>query len=128
MYLFLRILNLQLLIFYMNGQEFLTILDYVILCLLLYYNQNLTFLYSFITLLRLIFYFLQFRSLLIPYTYVSIESFDCILLSPFKLKAILLIFSVKTLCLFLKIFFVFLILFNYFLRSLFDLSVYLSCF
>ena len=39
------------------------------------------------------------RSLLVPYAYVSIESIDYILLSLFELKAILLISSVKTLCL-----------------------------
>ena len=39
------------------------------------------------------------RSLFVPYAYVSIKSTDCILLSSFELKAILLISSVKTLCL-----------------------------
>ena len=39
------------------------------------------------------------KSLFIPYAYVSIESIDCILLSSSEPKAILLIFSVKTLCL-----------------------------
>ena len=37
--------------------------------------------------------------MLVPYAYVSIESIDYILLSLFELKAILLISSVKTLCL-----------------------------
>ena len=37
------------------------------------------------------------RSLFVPYAYVSIKSIDCILLSSFELKAILLISSVKTL-------------------------------
>ena len=41
--------------------------------------------------------FLHIRSLLVPYLYVSIESIDCILLSSFEFKAILLILSVKTL-------------------------------
>ena len=50
------------------------------------------------------------RSLLDPYAYLSIESIDFFLLSPFELKAILLISSVKTLCLSLLIFVVFLIL------------------
>ena len=36
-------------------------------------------------------------SLLVPYAYVSIESIDCILLSSFELKAILLNSSAKTL-------------------------------
>ena len=39
------------------------------------------------------------RSLVVLYGYVSIESVDCILLSSFELKAVLLISSVKTLCL-----------------------------
>ena len=43
--------------------------------------------------------FLHTRSLLFPYAYVSIELIDCILLSSFELKPILLISSVKTLCL-----------------------------
>ena len=42
--------------------------------------------------------FLLTRSLFFPYAYVSIESIDCNLLSSFKLKAVLLISSVKTLC------------------------------
>ena len=41
------------------------------------------------------------RSLLVPNTYVSIESIDHIRSSPFQLQAILLIFSLKTLCLLL---------------------------
>ena len=48
-------------------------------------------------------FFLHTRSLLIPCTYVSIDyvikSIDCIILSSFELKAILLISSVKALCL-----------------------------
>ena len=47
----------------------------------------------------LFFTFLHIRSLLVPYACVSIESIDHILLSSFELKAILLISSVKTLCL-----------------------------
>ena len=42
--------------------------------------------------------FLLTISLLVPYAYVSTKSIDCILLLSFELKAILLIFSVKTLC------------------------------
>ena len=56
-------------------------------------------LYHFIMLLHLIFFCLLARSLIVPYTYVSIESMDYILLSSFELKAALLISSVKTLCL-----------------------------
>ena len=44
------------------------------------------------------FTFLHTRSLLISYAYVSIESIDSILLSSFEVKAIFLIFSIKTLC------------------------------
>ena len=36
--------------------------------------------------------------LFIPYAYVFIKSIDCILLSSFEPKAVLLISSVKTLC------------------------------
>ena len=52
-------------------------------------------------LLHLISSFSLTRSLLAPcpYPYVSIESIDCIVLLPFKLKAILLVSSIKTLCL-----------------------------
>ena len=57
------------------------------------------FLYHFIILLHLISSFSFTRSFLVPYAYVSVESVDCILLSSFELKAILLISSVKTLCL-----------------------------
>ena len=39
------------------------------------------------------------RPLLVPYAHVSIESIDCILLSSFELRAIVLISSAKILCL-----------------------------
>ena len=55
--------------------------------------------YCFIILLYLISSFLHTKSLFIPYAYVSVESINCILLSSFELKAILLISSVKTLSL-----------------------------
>ena len=42
--------------------------------------------------------FLFTRSLLTPYAYVSMKSINCILLSLFELKVILLISSVKILC------------------------------
>ena len=93
MNLFFHIQNLQLLIFCVDGQEFLSNLDYVFLCFLC------SFLYRFIILLHLISSFSLTKSLILPYAYVSIESVDCILLSSFKLKAVLLISSVKTLCL-----------------------------
>ena len=53
--------------------------------------------YCFIILLHLFSSSLQIRSLLFPWAYVSIESIDCIILSSFELKAILIISSVKTL-------------------------------
>ena len=53
--------------------------------------------YCFIVLLHLFSSSLQIRSLLFPWAYVSIESIDCIILSSFELKAILIISSVKTL-------------------------------
>ena len=69
---------------------------YVFFCNIINVNN---FLYLFIILLHLTSSFLLTRSLLVPYAYVSIESNDCILLSSFELNAILLISSVKTLCL-----------------------------
>ena len=94
MNLFFLIKSLQLLLFYMDDKEFLPNSDYVLLF------------FSFITSSKLIIFFIVTfnlflsltKSLLAPYTYVSIESVDCILLSLFELKAILLISSVKTLC------------------------------
>ena len=63
---------------------------------------------GFIILLYLISSLSLTKSLLIPYAYISIESINYILLSSFKLKAILLISSVKTLCVsVLKLFCVF---------------------
>ena len=67
--------------------------------------------------------------MLVPYAYVSIDLIDCIILSSFEVKAILLNSSVKTLCLsFLNVCCVFnicLISMNSFLRqstSIFFLS------
>ena len=57
------------------------------------------FLYRFIILLHSVSSYSITRTLPVPYTYVSIKSIACILLSLFELKAILLISSVKTLCL-----------------------------
>ena len=84
----------------------------------------------FIILSCLIFSFLHIRSLVFPHAYVSIELIDCILLSSFELKAILLISSVKTLCLSaLNLCFVFnirLFLINSFSSSLRNLNQFLS--
>ena len=100
MNLFFQIQILHLLIFCIDDLQFVTNLDYVHFYIFFYNIIKVNhFLYSFIILLRLISPFLLTRSLLVPYVYVSIESIDCILLSSFELKAILLISSVKTLCL-----------------------------
>ena len=96
---FFQIQSLQLLIFCMHEPEFMANLDYVL------------FLFSVVTSSELIIFVLFYyivtfnllcshtKSLLVPNAYVSIEPIDCILLSSFELKAILLIYSDKTLCL-----------------------------
>ena len=52
-----------------------------------------SFMFSFVASSKLIIFvfFYVIRSWLVQYAYVSIESIDCILLSPFELKGILLI-------------------------------------
>ena len=74
--------------------------------------------------LRLVCSFLDTRSVLGPCKYVSTEPIDCILLSSFKLTAILLIFSVKPLC--FSIFNLCCVSFIFFYMIYFFL--YLSCF
>ena len=69
---------------------------YISLCNIVKVNHLL---HRFVILLHLNSCFSLTRSLLIPCSYVSIESFDCILLSLFELNAILLICSVKNFCL-----------------------------
>ena len=81
MHLFFRIQDLQLLKCDMNGQKLLAILDCVLLCLLLLYDQNLSLFTLIILLSCLIFSFLHIISLKISCGYVSIESIDCTLLS-----------------------------------------------
>ena len=70
-----------------------------------FFNYNIIkvnrFLYRFIILLHLISCFSLTRSLIVPYAHISIEPIDCILSLSFELRAILLIYSVKTLCLLL---------------------------
>ena len=98
MNLFFQIQSLQRLIFCID-QEFVANWDYVLLfffCNIIKVNHSS---YRFIILLHLISSFSLTRSLLGPYAYVSVESIDCILLSSFELKAVLLIPSVKTSCL-----------------------------
>ena len=96
---FSLILSIQVSIFRMYHQEFVANLDYVMLCFLFYIIKVNHFLYRFIILLHLISSFSLTRSLLVPYAYVSIETIDSILLLSLELKAILLISSVKVLCL-----------------------------
>ena len=98
MNLFFLIQSLQLLIFFMirNLWPISIIFFYILFCNITKDNH---FLYHFIILLHLASSFSLVRSLLLPYAYVSIKSIDCILLSSFELKEILLISSVKTLCL-----------------------------
>ena len=85
----------------------------------------------FITLLHLISSFLHSRFLFIPYVYISIKSIDRILLLSFEHKAILLISSVKILCLpllnFCRVFNIrFLFVMNSFLSSLRLSTLFLS--
>ena len=96
MNLFFLIQSLRLLMFCIDDQEFVgNLFFYVFFYKIIKVNH---FLYCFIILLHLISSFLLTRSLLVPYAYVSIEYIDCILLSSSELNAMLLIFSVKTLC------------------------------
>ena len=98
MNLFFQIQSLQLLIFCMGHQEFVTNLDYffyVFFCNIIKVNHFFVLFYYIVTLNH---FFTPNRSLLILYAYVSIESNDCIFLSSFELNAIILISSVKTLC------------------------------
>ena len=71
--------------------------------------------------------FLHTKGLFIPYAYVSIKSIDCIALSSFVLKAILLISSLKTLHLSLLNFAVFSILsISYIIFFEFFKAIYIS--
>ena len=98
--LFFLIQSFELLIISMDHQEFVVNLDYVLL-FFFFYNviESNHFLYHFIILLHLISSFSFTRSMFVPYAYVSIESIGCITLSPFGFNIILLISSVKKLCL-----------------------------
>ena len=104
MHLYFQIQNLQQSVFYMDGQEYLVNLNSVLLCFLFHIIKVNQFLYRYIILLNLVSSFSHTKSLLIPYAFFSIESFDCILKSSFEIKAILLISLVKTLCLSFLIF------------------------
>ena len=92
MHLFFRSQSLQLLIFNMWMFFYAFICDIGIIKVK---HPGIVF----VILSCLIFFFLHMRSLLVPYACVSIELIDCILLSSFELRWILIISSVKTLCL-----------------------------
>ena len=97
MNLFFLIQSFQLLIFCINDHEFLTNLI-MFFCFFFYNNIKVNHvLFRFIILLHLISSWSLTISLLVPYAYISIEWIDCILLSSFELRAILLISSVRTL-------------------------------
>ena len=104
MHLYFQIQNLQQSVFYIDGQEYLVNLNSVLLCFLFHIIKVNQFLYRYIILLNLVSSFSLTKSLLVPYAFFSIESFDCILKSSFEIKAILLISLVKTLCLSFLIF------------------------
>ena len=88
--------------FCMDDQKFVAKLDYVLLCFLLQHQSKLIIFCIVLLLYCYIYSSLSLtKSLLVPCTYVSIESIDCILLSSFGFRATLLISSVKTLCLLL---------------------------
>ena len=95
LFFFFEIQSLQLLI-NLNLWPIWIKFFYVFSCNIIKINH---FFYGFIILLHLISSFSLIRFLPFPYAYVSIKSNDCILLTLFKLQAILLISSVKVLCL-----------------------------
>ena len=119
MHLFFQIQYLQLLIFYIDGQNVLANLGYVLLVFFCNIIKVKKILYCFIIFLHLISSFLHTKYLLVPYAHASIKSIICILLSSFEIKTILLISSVKTLCLlFLNLCCVFNITLLFFTNSL----------
>ena len=95
---FFQILSLQLLIFCNDDLESVANLDYLFYVFFLNIIKVNHFLQRFFILLGLISSFSLTRSLIVLYTYVSIKSIDCILLSLVELKAILLISSVQKFC------------------------------
>ena len=82
--------NLQLLIFYMDSEKFLA-------------GLHCFFRFSFVTSPKLITFVSLSKALYVPYAYVSIKSFEYIILPSFELEVIWLISSIKTLCLLLLI-------------------------
>ena len=95
----------------------------ILFCFFLYNIIKVNhFLYCFIIFLHIISSFSLTRTLFVPYTYVSLKSIDHILLPLFELKEILLISSVKTLCLSnLNLCFVFNINLWFFMNSFYEI-------
>ena len=85
---FFNIQGLQLLIFFMLDEEFSANLDYGILCFLFVTSPQLI----------IVFLCVFIISSFVPYSHVSIESIDFILLSPLALNTILLTSSLSTVC------------------------------
>ena len=101
MIFFFQIQNPQLLIFCMDGQEFVVNLDllfYVFFCNIIKFNQ---FLHCFIILLHLFSFFYILNLCTFRMRIFFIESIECILLSSSALNAILFNFSVNMLSLLL---------------------------
>ena len=100
MNLFFQIQNLKLLVFCMDNLKFAANLIYVSSC----NNSKLNhFVCCFIILLHLVFSSLHIKYLLVPYTYISIESIDCIILSSLELNAILVTSSINSFWLSLRL-------------------------
>ena len=97
--LFLQIHSLHLSNICLDDQKFVVNLNYAFYRFFGNTTKVNSLLHRFIRMLHLFTYFSCTRSLLIPYTYVPIKSTDCITLSSFELTVIILISSVKSLCL-----------------------------
>ena len=96
---------------------------YVIFYNIIEFNH---FLHRFIILLHLISSLSLTKSLLVSYANVSIESIDCIPLSSYELRAILLVSSVKTWCLsLLNLYCIFNIDLNKFLYAIYAIYFFL---
>ena len=96
MNLFFQIQSLHFSIFCMDVQAFVANLHYVLLYFLLQHHQSQSFFVLLYYISTFNISFLFTKSLLFRRVYVSIESNDYILLSSLKLKAILVICSVKS--------------------------------
>ena len=100
MHFFILIQTLQLLILYMDIQEILANLGYVLLCFFYSIIKANHFLYHFVILLHLFSSYPVTRSFLVPYAYDSIESINYILYRHLNLKQSCktLFFSFLNLC------------------------------